>query len=70
MKDFLKGALGTLLQWILGLFGVAFLLGSFQSCSIGHSTLIGGVMIFISLLCFASIAGIRYWLGHIYRTRR
>lgn len=72
MKDFLRGALGTLLQWVLAFLSAMFFMGGLVSCmcaSLNNTTSVGGVFIFLGVLCLCAIAGIRYWLGHIVRMR-
>ena len=67
MRDFLKGTLGTVLQVVLVFLGVV-LLGA--SCVAGvYSSAMGIVCLVLSILCFCTVAGIRYWLGHIVRMR-
>ncbi len=61
MKDFLRGTIGTLLQFGLAILGllllvVAIFLGSW-------------VCLLLAILCFSAVAGIRYWLGSIVRLR-
>jgi drug/metabolite transporter superfamily protein YnfA len=68
MRDFLKGTLGILAQVALGILGLIFFISGFVSCGTSHTTA-GGVYIFLSILCWCAIGGIRYWLGHIVRMR-
>jgi len=72
MRDFLRGTIGILLQWLLVLAGFVFLAGGWVTCGVGNSTattVIGGFLVILGIICFAAVAGIRYWLGHIVRIR-
>lgn len=68
MQDFLKGMFGKLLQVILALLGIGLFIAGLISCASSHSVA-SGICLFLSLLCWCAIFGIRYWLGHIVRMR-
>jgi hypothetical protein len=68
MRDFLRGTLGRLAQVILGILGLFFLIVSLVSCGASH-TAEGYIFLFLCILCWCAIGGIRYWLGHIVRMR-
>jgi protein-S-isoprenylcysteine O-methyltransferase Ste14 len=61
MGDFIKGTLGTLGQVVLVILGFGGILAGLFSGEIW------ALVLGIIFLCMA--AGIRYWLGHIIRTR-
>lgn len=75
MRDFLRGTLGTLLQILLGILGAILFVWGGMSCMFGSVSesrgLVGGgsFLVFLGVLCFCSIVGIRYWLGSIHRLR-
>ncbi|MFA6612470.1 MAG: hypothetical protein WCS64_02705 [Dehalococcoidales bacterium] len=66
--DFLRGTFGCMMQLVL--VGLALLFGTlgFVSCASDNSG-IGGIFIFLSILCLAAEFGIRYALGNINRIR-
>lgn len=68
MKDFIKGTLGKFLQVILAIVGAIFFVVSLVACGSGE-IVGGGIFMALSILSFCAIFGIRYWLGHIIRTR-
>ena len=68
MKDFLRGTLGKLAQIVLAILGVFFFISGLISCGSSHTTA-GGIYLFLGILCWCAIGGIRYWLGHIVRMR-
>ena len=68
MRDFLRGTLGILAQVALGIIGLILFISSLVSCGSSHTTA-GGVYLFLGILCWCAISGIRYWLGHIVRMR-
>jgi len=68
MKDFLKGTLGTLLQVVFLIAGFGFMAASFGSCTEGHTGW-GAFYLFVGIILWCGIAGIRYALGHIFRLR-
>jgi len=59
--DFVKGFMGTLLCWFLGVAGIVLIFASIFTSS--------AWLLILSIVCFAAVAGIRYWLGHIVRVR-
>ena len=67
MRDFLRGTLAAVLQFVLIGLGVV-LLG--VSC-VGslHSGTLAIVSLILGILCFCAAAGIRYWRGRIIRIR-
>jgi len=68
MKDFLRGTIGRLLQIVLGLTSFICFISGFVSCGNQHMGT-GSVLIVVAILCLSAIFGIRYWLGHVIRTR-
>lgn len=61
MRDFLRGFIGNLLSWGLGLFGIVILLNGFLNSN--------SLLIICGIVSLAIVAGIRYYLGHIARIR-
>ena len=67
MRDFLRGTLAAVLQFVLIGLGVV-LLGASCVMSLGSGVL-AIVSLVLGILCFCAAAGIRYWRGRIVRIR-
>jgi len=65
MKDFLRGTVGCALQIALFVAGCFLIAYSVDTGS--HVSQI--LLIVLGILCFCAVAGIRYWLGNIFRIR-
>ena len=61
MKDILRGAIGKFLEIVLAILGFIFLFAGIFSGNIG--------IVIPGILCWCLAFGIRYWLGHIFRSR-
>jgi uncharacterized membrane-anchored protein len=59
VKDFLRGTLGLLLQWALGIVGVVLLIFSAMSTRVSSNS---NVYLILAIICFASIGGLKYYL--------
>ena len=65
MKDFLRGTMGCALQIVLFVAGCFLIAYGADTGSAVSQTL----LIVLGILCFCAVAGIRYWLGSIFRIR-
>jgi len=65
MRDFLRGTMGCALQIVLFILGIV-LIGASCVASLGAGNI---VFLVLGILCFCAVAGIRYWLGNIFRIR-
>ena len=71
MGGFLKGTLGCLLQIILSVLSLILIFAGIASCSVGGTgqTIVGWMLFVLGIVFGCAVVGIRYWLGHIIRTR-
>lgn len=68
MMAYLKSKPGRLLQMLIGILGFLFFFIGFITCMTAP-TIVGGVYLFLGILCWCVIGGVRYWLGHMVRNR-
>lgn len=68
MKDFLKGEIGRFAQLVLAIIGLILLIMGLASCGNSNTTT-GTFLVILGVLCWCTVAGIRYWLGIIVRSR-
>lgn len=69
MADFLRGFLGTILRWVLGLAGVVLLASGLFGLASNDGRVVGIFLIVLGVLCFAGAVAVKYWLGNIVRIR-
>ena len=68
MKEYLTGTSGRLLQILLGVLGLIFAFSGIVSFGTSQ-TVNGSVYSVLSVLCWGTIGGIRYWLRRTVRNR-